>query len=237
MTARDDRWDRPLAREKPCYWIRDLYASEPAKTGEKCGEQESDFRTEALKYYNAKSYFDSEERIRCQVLGFRDAKYVVATHIVRNGANLTEQTCLDLFGLKKSALESPLNSLLLSKQIKEWCPAHYSTEGQGHFQNVEMEILGPSINTCRVVTDRYMSDGDLGNHQLRFDEHSENRPKECFLYFHFIVSMIKLRGADGPEWEEAWAKCTTDRSFPTPGKHLHTTMLLALSASFKPTTM
>lgn len=240
MTKHEDPWGRTSPREKPCYWIKGLYAPERAKTSEECVEQETNFRTEAVKYYNAKAYIDSEERIRCQVLGFRDAEHVVATHIVRNGANLTEGNCQQLFGLQKSALEGPANSLLLSRQIKEWFDDFQliiRPRGKGAFRTWQMELLESSIGRCRVVKDRYMSGGDLDNHQLRFDEHSSNRPKECFLYFHFIVSMAKLRDAEGPEWKRAWAKYTTDRPFPTPGKHLHTTMLLALASSFKPTTM
>lgn len=51
------------------------------------------------------------------------------------------------------------------------------------------------------------------------------------------MSIIRLKdqGIDG--WKHAWQKYTHMKPFPTPGKYVRTTMLLALASNFSATTM
>jgi hypothetical protein len=77
--------------------------------------------------------------------------------------------------------------------------------------------------------------GQLDGYELKFlnDKH----PVPRFMYFHFVVSLIRIKDAKQRRWEEVWARYYEQPPFPTPTKYLRKPMLVALATHYGTTDM
>ncbi|KAI9772640.1 MAG: hypothetical protein M1840_000234 [Geoglossum simile] len=62
---------------------------------------------------------------------------------------------------------------------------------------------------------------------------TEHRPAARFLYYHFVVSLLRCRQQREPGWENAWVKLRTGKPWPTPGRYLRESMLLSLARTVR----
>jgi hypothetical protein len=67
---------------------------------------------------------------------------------------------------------------------------------------------------------------DVDGMELKF--RTEHRPAARVLYYHFVVSILRCRQYREPGWENPWIKLRTGQPWPTPGRYLRQSMLLAL---------
>ena len=78
-------------------------------------------------------------------------------------------------------------------------------------------------------------DTDMGRTTLKslngteVDFKTEARPASRFLYYHFVVSLLRNKLYRQPGWETYLTELPTGRPFATPGKYLRESMLLTLA--------
>ena len=55
------------------------------------------------------------------------------------------------------------------------------------------------------------------------------RPAAMFLYYHFVITLLRNKKNRQPGWEPLWAKTKTGHPWVTPGPYLRKSMLLQLA--------
>lgn len=61
---------------------------------------------------------------------------------------------------------------------------------------------------------------------------NNKRPVSRFIYFHFIMALVRIKDISRRGWQDVWARYYQQRSFPTPGNYIRRSMLLALATHF-----
>ncbi|KAK1783786.1 hypothetical protein QBC45DRAFT_305505, partial [Copromyces sp. CBS 386.78] len=60
-----------------------------------------------------------------------------------------------------------------------------------------------------------------------------NRPNASFMYFRFMLALIRTRDKQRAGWEGFWARYRTTKPFGTPGRYCRDGMLMAMAAYSK----
>lgn len=204
---------------------------------------DSRWRQGALDYYKG-SREDQENDITsfswCHISGtWHIDMHHRAAHIVpfsRNNNDLGEL----LFSDRAESLQRAGNALLLSVKIKEWFDNHHlvvvpvdATETP--ITRWRTDIISPSIRESGYTSDSRHRAKDLDGKELVFL--NKKRPVPRFLYFHFVMALIRIKDLQRPGWEDIWARYYEQRPFPTPRKYMRESMLLALATHFGSTHM
>ncbi|KAG6154114.1 hypothetical protein E4U51_008710 [Claviceps purpurea] len=198
-------------------------------------KRSKDWRQDALHYYKANGAEGSE--VWCHVSGRWYVKeFVKAAHIVPHFLDFEGVGEL-LFGERAQSLERAGNALLLSKRIESWFDKYHlvivpvdATENP--ITRWRTDVISPSI-----MNERY-GDGDLRALELDGREltfHNEKRPVSRFLYFHFFMALVRIKDIQQTGWQDTWARYYDQRPFPTPGRYLRKSMLMALACHFETT--
>ncbi|KAI0202598.1 hypothetical protein F4808DRAFT_420699 [Astrocystis sublimbata] len=148
-----------------------------------------------------------------------------------------------LFGSRGDDLEKPSNSLLLTSQIKGWfdryCLIIIPVDAEEMpITRWKIELLGNSVAEMRLAVAQVRLGPvnepnvpyygrDLDGREFTF--RSEARPASRFLYFHFMLALVRMRDIQPHGWKETWARLFTTKPFPTPGPYLRETILLAIN--------
>ncbi|KAK3379922.1 hypothetical protein B0T24DRAFT_655485 [Lasiosphaeria ovina] len=189
---------------------------------EKTKKRPSTFRSDTLKYYAGTN--EKTDGIWC---------HVKAAHIVPfflDSDDIGEM----LFGSRAPSLRRVGNALLLVDQIEKWFNTYHlvivpvdSTETP--ITRWKVDIISPDIrNSSYLYHDDYGS--DLDGKELQF--HNNNRPVSRFMYFHFIMVLVRIKDVKRQGWQDVWARYYQQRPFPTPGNYLRRSMLLALATHY-----
>ncbi|QPH10680.1 hypothetical protein C2857_002115 [Epichloe festucae Fl1] len=173
----------------------------------------TNWRRDALTYYNANGadHGHGINSVWCHVSGrclHKDD--VKAAHIVPFFLDF-EGIGEVLFGERAQSLGRAGNALLMSKRIKD--------------------IICSSIMNENYNGEYLMS--ELDGKELTF--HNEKRPVSRFLYFHFVMALVRIKDIKRNGWQDIWAKYYEQRPFPTPGPYLRKSMLMALASHFETT--
>lgn len=203
----------------------------------------SNWRSDALQYYQAHSAYDPNPQedddpcsprgfVWCHVSGMWYCEdQVKAAHIVP--FSFHNETVGDiLFGNRTESLDKAGNALMLKDSIKSWFN-EYS------LVIVPADATEVSIKRWRMdILDQRIRRGTCGLGRIEeFDGkelvfRGEKRPIPRFLYFHFIMALIRMRDLNRKGWQDVWAKYHQQRPFPTPTQYMRKSMLLALGTHF-----
>ncbi|KAK0754929.1 hypothetical protein B0T18DRAFT_400311 [Schizothecium vesticola] len=200
----------------------------------------SSFRSDALTYYDGKKTPDKCSDVWCHVTGkWWEPNDVIAAHVVPfflDGDAIGEI----LFGDRAPSLRRAGNALLLSTKVKKWFDTY--------------KILIVPVNASELPITRWRVDvitsdirgssvfgpvgqiplgQDLDGQELTF--RNDKRPVSRFMYFHFLMALIRIKDARRQGWEDTWSRYYTEPPFPTPTKYIRNSMLLALVSHFGPT--
>ncbi|KAI0870434.1 hypothetical protein GGS24DRAFT_492989 [Hypoxylon argillaceum] len=224
-----------------------LYRTLDTTKARKPNKRPKEWRKEVEEYYNGHGYAQGlGERVRrrtwCHATGaYLWNRHVEATHIVPfflNAENLGNQ----MFGSRAVELDEPNNALLLQDPIKSWFDRYFLViipVDRTEIPITRWKILpmGSTISpkwVSRGFTQCWIEDQDpeitITSRELTFL--NEARPASRFLYFHFIMALVRARDADMPGWKEEWARYFTEQPFPTPGSYLRNSMLGAINQRF-----
>jgi hypothetical protein len=143
-----------------------------------------------------------------------------------------------LFGTQSDSLEKGGNALLLLSQIKSWfdkyCVVVVPVDpSETPIRRWRIDVITPDIkNTVYDYHDGKRFTGkELDRKELVFL--GERRPVSGFLYFHFLMALVRIKDIGRNEWESTWARYYEQRPFPTPGNYMRRSMLLALATHFQ----
>lgn len=134
-----------------------------------------------------------------------------------------------LFGNRAESLQGAGNSLLLSGHINRWFDSYH--------------LLVLPIDATETPIRRWRADvisSDIQN-SLYTAEHTgkelvflnDKRPVSRFLYFHFVMALVRINDLKPRGWQDVWARYYEQRPFPTPGNYMRQGMLLARATHFE----
>ena len=194
--------------------------------------QQSNMRRDAIALYESRPQpEDDAHRLRCVVTGkLFEAQEVVAAHIVPQhlGVELADY----IFGSGGGArLFSADNCMMMHRIIER-------SFDKGHIIILPVDPQEEVIRRWKIVftnkaaKNQYVWSqsetlGTLDGCEVSF--RTKHRPAARFLYFHFVVTLLRLRAARRDGWEEIWAEYAGTNPWPTPGKYLRRSMLLAMA--------
>lgn len=202
--------------------------------------RDSRWRRDALAYYRG-NYTDNHQNHEdaprnaawCHITGlWHPSNFHRAAHIV---PSFFDDHVLGklLFGEQTRSLRGAGNALLLSDRVKRWFDSFDIVVVPVNAKETPItrwraEIVSPKLQKDKLVP------GSLGKdvHGKELVFLNENRPVPCFLYFHFIMALIRIKDLQRLGWEIVWARYYEQRPFPTPSKYMRDSMLLALATHF-----
>ncbi|KAI0545374.1 hypothetical protein F4679DRAFT_599735 [Xylaria curta] len=145
----------------------------------------------------------------------------------------------EILGSKGNELQTPSNSLLLSTQIGDWFEKYCLvivpiSHDETPITRWKIDLVNNSIADAPYDMDSsgHMSKGkELDGKELKFL--SKERPASIFLYYHLIMTLIRIRDIQATGWKEVWARYFTKQPFPMPSDYLRQIMLLAIRRRFR----
>jgi hypothetical protein len=198
----------------------------------------SNWRQDALKYYKGTSeqHSDVTGLVWCHISGtWYDETTVKAAHIVPFFVDL-ESIGEVLFGSQSESLQRAGNSLLLSHKIKGWFDKYFLVVVPVDATETPIKRWKTDVISADITKAGY-GEGHLGaeldGKELKFL--GEKRPVARFLYFHFVMALVRIKSLERQGWEQTWARYYEQRPFPTPGNYMRKSMLLALATHFETT--
>jgi hypothetical protein len=197
------------------------------------------WRRNALAYYNGSSdkHEDaSHNSAWCHITGsWHPSAFHKAARIVPFFDNGFGEL---LFGEQTPSLQREGNALLLSDRIKGWFDSSHLVvvpvdTNEFPISRWRAELLSSDLQRDEIFPN--LLGADFDGKELVFL--NENRPVPKFLYFHFIVALIRNKDLQRPGWKDVWARYYEQRPFPTPSKYMQNSMLRALATHFGATHM
>jgi hypothetical protein len=144
-----------------------------------------------------------------------------------------------LFGTRSDNLDKPGNALMLSRKIKGWFDQYHLVvvpvdAQESPIKRWKIDLLSNDIAKATVYIkgdSTEITGKSMDGQELMFL--NEKRPTARFLYFHFIMALVRIKDTDRHGWREIWAKYYDNRPFATPGLYIRRTMLLAIVTHFE----
>ncbi|KAK3360846.1 hypothetical protein B0T24DRAFT_123940 [Lasiosphaeria ovina] len=201
---------------------------------EKTKKRPASFRSDTLTYYAGNN--EKSGLVWCHIAGrWLTPEYVKAAHIVPFFLDSDEIGEI-LFGSRAPSLRRAGNALLLSNTIEKWFDIYHllivpvdSTETP--ITRWKVDIISPNIRNSYYLIGLGDDLGkNLDGRELQFQ--NNNRPVSRFMYFKFIMALVRIKDIKRQGWQDIWARYYQQRPFPTPGNYLRRSMLLALATHF-----
>ncbi|EXU99605.1 hypothetical protein X797_007416 [Metarhizium robertsii] len=196
------------------------------------------WRAGAVAYYHAKGidHGEGKDAVWCHVSGAWHSTTCVKT--VRIVPPLPDAGCIGemLFGPRAQSTERPGNALFMRGYLKDW------------FDNDDIVIIpvnaterpitrwriGVITNDIRRELCWSAPEGlgqDINGKELKFL--GEKRPVARFLYFRFVMALVRIKDVKRAGWQDVWARFYAQRPFPTPGNYMRKAMIFALATHFE----
>lgn len=192
------------------------------------------FRSNALRHYDGDANFNGTDKVWCHVTdAWSRPKDVKAAHVVPFFLDSDDLGEI-LFGSRTQSLRRAGNSLLLLDQIEQWFASYHlvivpADAKETPITRWKVNVLSSDIhNTLYGQTEGVGR--DLEGKELKF--RNEKRPVCRFMYFHFIMALIRIKDDARPGWQDLWARYYQQRPFPTTGNYMRKSMLRALATHF-----
>ena len=192
---------------------------------------QTQLKRSSIATYNADQGAPQNELWCCVTRGYHHEPYVRASHIVP--WTLDPAVVDYIFGYGSAArMDTPDNCLLLHEYIER------------AFDNGNLVLLPVDANErplrrwkVQVTNDSAwnrkifspMTLGDLNGRELAFK--NDARPGARFLYYHFVMTLLRNKTNRQPGWEKYCVQLPTGRPFATMGRYMRHSMLLALAKS------
>ncbi|KAK1995944.1 hypothetical protein LX36DRAFT_135414 [Colletotrichum falcatum] len=197
-------------------------------------ERPSNWRRDALAYYEGSK--PSTGEVWCNVTGmWHPENSIKVAHFVPHSLDY-ESIDEILFSSRSESLEKSGNALLMLDNVKKWFDKYFlvivpSEKDEIPIRRWRVDIISPDIQNTSYLSARPAR--ELDGKELAF--RNDNRPVPRFLYFHFIMALIRIKDLNRHNWKDTWARYYDLRPFPTPGTYMRRTMLLALACHYSTT--
>ena len=204
---------------------------DPHQSNKRSSTIQTHFRETAIKKYEARKGAPSNKMIWCCFnRQYFPVSNVRAAHIVPRqlGPELMEY----IFGSGSgSRLDSADNCLLLESNVEE-------ALDNGSFVLIPVDTDERPILRWKIKITNHaaMNTPVMGGKLREFDNQelifkNENRPASRFLYYHFVVTLLRNKRDRQPGWEQCLTELRTGKPFATMGRYMRESMLLALAKS------
>ncbi|KAK4458632.1 hypothetical protein QBC42DRAFT_185543 [Cladorrhinum samala] len=200
----------------------------------------SSFRSDAIRYYDGGQV--DGDLVWCHATGsWWAADVIEAARVVPLFAGGDSDDLGEiLFGSRSPPLPGDAGkSLLLVGQIKRWFDSYHlvivpvdATENP--ITRWKVDVISSDIQNTRIAVPT-LRGGDLDGKELQF--RNDRRPATRFMYFHFVMALVRIQHVKRPGWQDIWARYYQQRPFPAQGSYIRRCMLLALATHFGPTEM
>ena len=160
--------------------------------------------------------------------GYYDSTNFIAAHIVpyRLGPEVVDY----LFGAGSgSRLNSPDNCMIIHRDAEHLLD-------NGSFVLMPADPSESPIRSWKIrITNSAAINADVGRKYLReldnkeVEWKNENRPAARFLYFHFVITLLRNQRDRTPGWEKFLAELPTGKPFATMGPYLRKSTLMTLT--------
>ena len=217
----------PDSRGAFVHVLLSLY-EDPWKSGKRSSSGHGKMREEAIKEYEVES--DAQEgKLWCAISGgFFDKSQMKAGHIVphRLGAEAVDY----IFGQGSgSRISSADNCILMHASVG-------TQFDNGSFVLLPVDPAEKPIKRWKIqMTNKSAINADMGRTFLKNLDGGEvqfknsKRPAARFLYFHFVVTLLRNKRDRNPNWEYYLTSLPTGKPFATMGPYLRKSMLLVLA--------
>jgi len=202
---------------------------DPTKTNKRDGTLRSTMKATAVKVYEVRKDAPRKNQIYCVISrGWFDYEDMNAGYIVsrRIGPEAFEYVFGNGSG---SRLDTSDNCLLMHRTVER-------NMDNGNFVLVPVEPSERPIKRWKIrMTNSAALDVSMGSKQLKdlhdkeVDFKNDARPAARFLYFHFLISLLRNRRDQQPGWEEFALDLISGRPFASAGPYLRDSMLLSLA--------
>ena len=190
---------------------------------------QSQMKKTSITVYAARKDAPSEDKICCCITRrYYDRYNIRAVHIVPHalGPELVDYIFGTGSGLR---LDTADNCLLMHQDVER-------SFGNGNFVLIPVDASESPILRWRIqMTNLAAIDTDLGRVTLGDVDGKEvlfknnNRPAARFLYYHFVMTLLRNKWYRQPGWEKYWVELPTGRPFAAMGPYVRESMLLALA--------
>ncbi|KAI9853715.1 MAG: hypothetical protein M1813_001831 [Trichoglossum hirsutum] len=206
---------------------------DPLVSRKRDSTKQSNMRRDAIKAYSARREDGTGKvLLRCTISNdYFPSDFVAAAHIVP--ASLGGEVADYIFGIGTGArIFSADNCIMMNKAIE-------GAFDSGNFVLLPLDTSENPIRRWKIVIVNHGSKhqqislpnakylGDLDGQEVHFK--TDYRPASRFLYYHFVVTLLRSRSYRQPGWEQVWTELKTGHPWPTPGPYLRRSMLLTLA--------
>ena len=210
--------------------------------GESSRRRPPAWKNDALQYYNGRSENHppaaAEDLLWCHIAGrWHHSGDHRAAHITPFFWDLYQIGEL-LFGDDGSqGLATGRNALLMCGAAKNWFYRYKFVivpvdPTESPITRWKAEIVDANIyKSTMIAGPPHFKGEDLHQRELQFL--TGDRPAARFLYFHFVMAMVRMKDLESKGWQEVWAYYKEHKPFATPGPHLRKSMLMAMSKTHK----
>ncbi|OAP54172.1 hypothetical protein AYL99_11707 [Fonsecaea erecta] len=179
------------------------------------------FRTTAIKAYGADCPSNPDLIWCCISGGFKNASVVVAAHIVPY--KIGEVQASYIFGEQRGPpghIMSPGNCLLMGIELEiAFNDGRFAiVPGQGPYE-LKVLVLGDPRGDSTLE--------EIDGKVLQFQ--TEFRPAKRYLYFAFVVSLLRMQRCEVPGWWQTILASQDIKPFTSPGEYLRTSTLFTMA--------
>ena len=202
---------------------------DPDTVRKRSSQIQSHMKEQSIIKYEARKGAEVEDEIWCCITqDYHPQEDVRATHIVPYalGPELADY----IFGSGSGTRMDTADNCLLMHQYAE------RAFDKGQFVLIPLDASEDPILRWRIkVTDTSALNTKVFNRRLgTFDDKevvflNENRPASRFLYYHFVLTLLRNKKNRKPGWEKFSAELPTGKPFATMGPYMRESMLLALA--------
>ncbi|KAK4139114.1 uncharacterized protein C8A04DRAFT_16153, partial [Dichotomopilus funicola] len=218
---------------------------------QKTKKRPSSFRCEALQYYGSDDVGKTadgtgmedgfknrgrEGEVWCHATGtWWETQMVKAAHVVPFFLDSDDFGEI-LFGSRDPSLRRAGNALLLLNKIEEWFDSYHLLivpvdPTENPVRRWKIDVISSDIDNTSYAGAAGGVGRDLDGKELQF--RNDKRPVCRFMYFHFIMALIRIKDVRRRGWQQVWARYYEQRPFPTPSKYIRQCMLMPLATHFR----
>ena len=220
-----------LGPDSRAAWVHTLLAlyKDPYMTRNRSSQIQSNMKKQSIAKYEARKGAEAEGEIWCCITqGYYSQEDVRAAHIVPYtlGPELADY----IFGSGSGTrVDTADNCLLMHEYVER-------AFDKGLFVLIPLDASEDPILWWKIkVTDTSALNTKVFDRRLEsFDDKevvflNENRPASRFLYYHFVVTLLRNKKHRKPGWEKFSVELPTGKPFATMGPYMRESMLLALA--------
>ncbi|KAL7823702.1 hypothetical protein V8C26DRAFT_433655 [Trichoderma gracile] len=195
---------------------------------------------QVLEYYSADPWCHGRSRDDgwCHITGTWYPKPPKPAEIVPFGMDANKLAEL-VFRSGTMSVQSPANTLLLRPGFHRWLkeykfvivPANRCFEGT--ITRWRLDVICPDENDPQSLTHEIAGweyGQNIDGKELCFL--GENRPDANFLYFHFLMALIRIKDLERKNWPRVWARYYQEQPFPAPSNYMRKSIIRALATYF-----